>query len=291
MKILSIKFKKMPVAITVILLATWFGQSIAFGQKSNKTSKYLEALPVDLKLKETSPQKYLMTAVYYNKDIYGNFFNKTLVSGEYTRGLVGGYVKWNDVKISESNNLTGMFPEGQKQDYMEDFQYKPSEDMVKESAFEKFPVNNIYSFHTKNLVWDVLGIEVFAWVYFDSLKLNQVYAPSELSGSVPLAGAGYFNNRNIELTWTGISKMNGELCAIIQCSAMDNTLEINSGDNAISFSAKGRSHYWGNVWVSLEDKQIEHAVLYEDVIMDMQFSESNNQIINATRELKLEKLN
>ncbi len=280
--------KKVQITIMLAFLTVISCLNFSYGQRSDKVDQYLEALPSDLELKEPVPQKYLMTAVYCNKDIYGNFFDKTLVSGEYTRGLNDGYAIWNNVRIAQSNLPDGKFHEGQNQDYMENFQYVPSENMVDESAFRDFPP---MSFHAKNLVWDMLGIEIFAWFYFDSLKLNRVYAPSDLSGSVPLAGEGFFNNKNIELTWIGISKMNGELCAIIQYSAMDNTLEMNSGDNAMSFSAKGRSHYWGNVWVSLEDKQIEYTVLYEDVVMDMQFSESNNQIINTTRELKVEKLN
>jgi hypothetical protein len=53
----------------------------------------------------------------------------------------------------------------------------------------------------------------------------------------------------------------------------------------------GRSHYWGTIWVSLEDKQIEHAVLYEDVVMEMNLpGQTNKQIIDATREISFVKV-
>ena len=31
----------------------------------------------------------------------------------------------------------------------------------------------------------------------------------------------------------------------------------------------GRSHYWGEIWVSLATKQIEYATLQEDVLGEM----------------------
>ena len=31
----------------------------------------------------------------------------------------------------------------------------------------------------------------------------------------------------------------------------------------------GRSHYWGEVYVSLADKEIEYATLFEDVVTDV----------------------
>jgi hypothetical protein len=129
----------------------------------------------------------------------------------------------------------------------------------------------------------MMGTEAFAWSYLDSLKLNQSYSPA-MNGKVELAGNGYFQNNHIKLTWTGISEMNNELCALIQFLALDNPLDVKMGN----ITAKGRSHYWGNIWVSLEDKQIEHAVLYEDVILDMNISPTQKQLIDATREIKFE---
>lgn len=263
----------------------------AFSQDNSKADQYLTALPPALELTEKIPQEYLMTVVYYNKDIYGNFLNKTQVTGEYTRGFSDGTVKWNNVRIAESDQLDGTFPEGMKQEYMEDFRYKPNADMVGESAFTGFPANNPYDFHAKNLVWDMMGTEAFAWGYYDSLKLNHYYAPENINGKVDLAGSGYFENKNIKLLLSGITKMNGELCAVIQFLAMDNPLEIDTEISGMKILIKGRSHYWGNILISLEDKQIEQAILYEDVVMKMNIPGMENEITNTTRELKVDKLN
>jgi len=39
---------------------------------------------------------------------------------------------------------------------------------------------------------------------------------------------------------------------------------------------KGRSHVWGDVYVSLKDKQIEYAELYEDILMDIKMKGQDN---------------
>ncbi|HPD86746.1 MAG TPA: hypothetical protein PLS06_05475, partial [Proteiniphilum sp.] len=36
-----------------------------------------------------------------------------------------------------------------------------------------------------------------------------------------------------------------------------------------NLSMRGRSHYWGEVYVSLTDKHVEYATLTEDVIIDL----------------------
>jgi hypothetical protein len=248
-------------------------------------AKYLNVLPKELKLKEQSPQKYRITADYFNGDIFGNFINKTRVTGDYTRGFNDGTVKWNKVKIANGDTRQGSFETPVSQDYMENFTYVPSEKMLEASSFSSFPAN---SFHTKNLIWDMLAIERFAWGYFDSLELNQTFKPANSQEELSLAGEGTFKNRDIQLKWMGISQMNGELCALIEYRTFDNPLVIDTEQIKI----KGRSHYWGTIMVSLKDKQIEHAILYEDVVMDMKTkSQTNSQLINSTREILFEKLN
>ena len=56
-------------------------------------------------------------------------------------------------------------------------------------------------------------------------------------------------------------------------------------------SMKGRSHYWGTIWVSVEDKQVEHAVLFEDVVMEILLpGQTTKQVMDATREITYERL-
>jgi hypothetical protein len=203
----------------------------------------------------------------------GNFTNKERVSGRYTRALPDGQARWNNVRIAKAKGFDDAFAEGELQKYMEGFEFFPG-----------FPETEI---KTKNLVWDMHMIEEFAWNYFDKLELNRPYSTQSRPEDVPLAGAGTFQNRKIELTWMGISRMNQEICALIRYEAFFNKLKAVVGN----ISVQGRSHYWGDIWVSLKDKQIEFATLREDVLTEVTLpGQQNKLLVNPFRIITFEKL-
>ena len=279
----SILIQKVKVMRTIILIIAVLISTATFAKK-NQGIKVPETLPNKLELKDEH-QKFKVTTTHFNGDIFGNFFNKQQVYGEYTRGLDGGKVKWNNVsmRFSTSMDRNEEFPKGISIPYMEDFTYTPKENMVLEEKFETFTEHSAF---TKNLIWDMLAIEIFAWNYWDELKLNKAYSTPDLNGKVDLAGQGFFENKDIQITYTGVSEQNGERCAVIDYRTMNNPLEVAYE----GIDMKGRSHYWGTIWVSLEDKQIEHAVLYEDVIMEMLLpGQTQETIMNATREISFVK--
>lgn len=272
-------------SLVVILVLT--SGLMAFSQKKTDSTvaEYLASgiLPQSLELKD-EPQKYVVTTDHFNTDIFGNFFNKMRVKGEYTRGEEKGKAKWNNVSIAMAMTRDAEFPSGTPVVYMEDFSYNLSGDMLKPEAFATFGENSAF---TKNLIWDMMAIEGFGWSSFEKLKLNEPFADERFNGKMDLAGQGSFENKDVQILWTGISQRNGEQCAVIEYRTFNNPLEY-SGDG---MSMKGRSHYWGTVWVSLTDKQIEHAVLYEDVVMEMNLpGQTSKQIMNAVREISFVKV-
>ena len=270
--------------MTILVLTTGF---MAFSQKKTNVNvtELLKAgtLPQNLELKDEL-QKYVVTTDHFNTDIFGNFFNKIRIKGDYTRGLPNEQVKWNNVSVAMSMSRNDEFSAGSPVAYMENFSYKVSEDMLKPEKFSTFSENSAY---TKNLVWDMMGIEGLAWVNFNDLELNKPFKATFFNGKMDLAGMGSFENKDMVITWTGITERNGEYCAVIEFRTMNNPLEY-AGDG---MSMKGRSHYWGTIWVSVEDKQVEHAVLFEDVVMEIQLpGQTNKQIMDATREISFVKV-
>lgn len=240
-------------------------------------------LPQNLEL-GSGPQKYVVTTDHFNGDIFGNFFNKMRVRGHYTRDFEPGKAKWNNVTISTAMQRDVDFPSGNPVAYMENFSYNLTDNMLKPEAFASFGENSAFS---KNLIWDMMAIEGFAWQSFEELELNKPHSANFFNGELDLAGQGSFENKDVQITWTGISERNGETCAVIEYRTLNNPLNY-SGDG---LAMKGRSHYWGTIWVSLEDKQIEHAVLYEDVMMEMKLpGQTNTQILNAVREISFVKV-
>ncbi len=185
--------------------------------------------------REKGPQPYVFTCDYLNFDLAGNMTGRERVSGDYTRGLEGGKVRWNNVRIAQTTNSEAPFPEGAPQNYMEGFSYDPSTpDQFKGPFFTGFPEN---SMQVKTLVWDVGMFEQFARKHFDDLKLNE---PFELRPSDISLPGGKFSNRRPLLTWVGVSKMNGRICAVIEYEAFFNKLGLQVGAQNLN----GRSDYW-----------------------------------------------
>jgi hypothetical protein len=169
---------------------------------------------------------------------------------------------------------------------MEGFEYEfaDARDMLKPEFFRGFPAADL---KPKNLVWDTHMIEDFAWRRFDRLELNRPVALQSSPEDVPLAGSGTFQNRRVELTWTGISKRADRLCALIRYEAFGNRFDVSAG----GVGARGRSHYWGEIWVSLRDKQVEYATLLEDVMSEVAVpGQPAKQLVNVFRKGTLEPL-
>ena len=267
--------------ITLLLIAP----SASNGQTDKAvTKRYLTELPnVPV---STSLQKYRMTAVYTNRDLYGIFMNKTKITGDYTRGLENGFVTWNDIYISGSNNFSEPFADGRKQDYMENIKYIPSPKMLEAQAFKNFPSNTEAVF-AKNLIWDMMAIEGFAWDYADSLKLNRIYRIPDIKGEFNMADIGTYFHTEIQVCWTGISEINGELCALIEFRAIDNKVELSMD----AIKTKGTEQYWGTIWVSLKSRLIESAVMYGGSMQEIEVKGLDNKfLIKTIRELWVDKI-
>jgi hypothetical protein len=247
------------------------------------SGRYLTELP---KVHKKIEQKYRMTAIYTNRDLYGKFTGKMKIAGDYTIGLQGDSVKWENVFISSSNNFSSPFPVGVKQEYMENMKYVPSSRMLEKDSFKNFPPKT-ESVFAKNLVWDMMMIEEFAWKYTDSLKLNKYYIIHPKSESFEMGGVGNYSQNNVQIRWTGISEMNNILCAVIDYRAIDNLLEINMDQ----IKGKGTEQYWGTTWVSLKTGLIEFADTYSGTIQEIQVKGFDNKFLAKTiREIRVDKI-
>ena len=234
-----------------------------------------EKLPEKLKLDNSEIRSYQMTTDYLNYDFYGNFRDRIRISGIATYESENDSVMWKNVIKSYSKNQNGDFPQGARINYLENFKYIPGEHILTETFFNQIPEADVF---VKNLFWDLMGFDVFAYTFWDSLHLNTEFSSHSINSIVDIAGDGTFENKDIRLTWIGYSKINSELCAIIKFSAMNNPLKI----ELENMSMRGRSHYWGEVYVSLEDKQIEYATLNEDVLTDVKLKGLDQNMMGYT---------
>ena len=264
----------------IVLWATCglLSQSLLAQSSSAKTW----SLPQGTTVKDLGPRTYRFTVDYTTANTKGETLRRQRLTGEYARGLAGGEVVWKNVIEADADGSTGPFGGAQKRDFMEGFRYHNDlSSTLKPEFFKAFPPTAVFE---RNLVWDTGMIEHFGQDFFEHLKLNQPYH-SISDDAVNMPDVGTFHNRDVVLEWIGRSQRNGQDCALINYQAFFNPLEIANG----GMTLKGRSDYWGQIWVSVATKQIEYGTLNESVVGEMKLpGQDMTQTINVFRSGTLE---
>lgn len=219
------------------------------------------SLPKTAEVRDTGPRTYRFTVQYTSMNTVGDVIHRQRIVGDYTRGLPHGDATWSHVTLATATGSTGDLPEGTPRAFMEGLTYRvagpdPSNTLAPD-FFRNFPADAVLE---RNLVWDTVMIESFGQAQFPHLVLNEPFHVSRAQ-NVDMPGVGTFRNQDVELTWVGQSRRNGRDCAVIDYTALMNPFEITNG----GLKMQARSHYWGQIWVSLADRQIEYATLYEVV--------------------------
>jgi hypothetical protein len=257
--------------MTALLLSA---TSMLHGQS---LTAHLWNLPQRTIVKDDGPRTYRFMVDYNTANTQGVMTMRQRITGDYTRGLAGGEVMWKNVTQADATGATAPFSAPQKRHFMDGFSYRndPGSTM-KPDFFKSFPPTAVME---RNLVWDTTMIEMFGQNFFDHLRLNEPYH-SGSNGDITMPGVGTFHNRDVVLEWIGRSQRNGQECALITYQAFFNPLEIaNDG-----MTLKGRSDYWGEIWVSLATKQIEYGTLHEIVVADLKLAgQDTTQAVNVFR--------
>ncbi|MCJ7820558.1 MAG: hypothetical protein MUP53_05090, partial [Bacteroidales bacterium] len=98
---------------------------------------------------------------------------------------------------------------------------------------------------------------------------------------------GTYFHTEIQICWTGISAINGELCALIDFRAIDNKIELSMA----GLKTKGTEQYWGTIWVSLKTRSIESAVMYGGSIQEIEVTGMTDKfLVKTIRELWVDKI-
>lgn len=226
--------------------------------------KYFKINPSDIKSQNTEIQEYDVTLKWQNLDaISGSNINCNAVKATYIVGLENGFVAWKNVSLAQIDDFKQTKYKGTDLPAFNEFSYKAvdtaflSEDFYKKITVEQRDL-------AKWLVSDALQMQGLAWYVFDSLEFNKEFYPKLLeSHDVKFEDWVIFSNRYQKLVWSGITEHNDEICAIVKFESSYNPVKI---DNE-QMQVKGRSLYWGEIWVSLEDKQVEYSYMIEDLVM------------------------
>lgn len=273
----------MPRSVFTFVLA--LAPVLAFGaQAPPRAQPPVWTLPAKPPLKQPAPRTWRVTSEYQVMDLHGAVLSRQRVSALYTRE--GDRARWNQAELAFASGGSSAYSQGQPRAFMEGFTYPQAEapNMTKAAFLKGFPPEASLE---RNLIWDTHMFEFFGQNWLGQLQLNEVFAvpPGEAS-TVDLAGTGTFRNRRIELIWTGQSLRRGRLCAVVDYRAFHNTLDL-----AVPAKLKGRSHYWGQIWVSQDTGQLEYATLFEDVLGEISLpGQAIPTMMNVFRTATLEPL-
>jgi hypothetical protein len=258
-----------------------------FAQK-NSIDKYLLLKPSEIKAGKSGNQEYAVSLKWQTLDaINGHKINCNAVKATYIAGLKNDSVSWKDVSLAQINDFQQNDYNGTNLPSFNGFTYKVSEtNFLKDEFYKTIPPEQIDL--AKWLVSDAIQMQGLAWYVFDSLEFNKPFIPKFLSNyDIKFQDWVTFTSRYQKLVWSGIAKYNNEVCAIVKFESLYNPLKVENEQMTV----KGRSLYYGEMWISLMDKQVEYASMVEDVIMKLKgVSFPEEQLFDLQREIIFSKV-
>ena len=235
------------------------------------------SLPTKPSVRQLAQRTWRITTLYKTMDLQGGVLGRQRVSALYTRD--GERVRWNAAEMAVAGPGEAAFGAPQPRAFMEGFTYAHGDisNQLKAAFFEGFPREAALE---RNLIWDTHMFEFFGQDWLDRLRLNEAFQiPVGAGSTLDLAGTGTLRQPRIDLTWTGLSKRGGQICAVLDYQVFQCELDLQ-----IPVKLKGRSRYWGQIWISQETGQVEYGTLFEDVLGEMRLpGQANPLMINVFR--------
>lgn len=275
---------------TTIILILAFSLFINCSIAQNKhIDKYFKINPSDIKLQNSEIQEYDVTLKWQNIDpIKGDKISINAIKAKYSCGLDSGLVGWSDVFLYNINNFKQILENGNRLDAFDNFVYKPN---FFSFASEKYytDIDPQYKEIAAWFILDAIQMDGITNIFFDSLLFNKPFYPAILDTFLLKVENGItFKSQSTKFIWSGITKLNGEICAIIKFESPFNPVSM----DVPGYSFQGRSLFWGEIWISLSDKQFEYAEMIEDIIINLKTSSfPEGKLINMQREIVFEKVN
>ncbi|WP_340114207.1 hypothetical protein [Maribellus mangrovi] len=264
-----------------------FAESL-FAQDKH-VDKYFKINPCEIKQEDSKIQEYDVNLKWKNIDpISGSKITCSAIKAKYSCGLDSGLVKWSDVFLFNINNFKQKLENGNRLEAFDDFEYKPN--------FFSFASEKYYTDIPPNLkeiaswfILDAIQMHGINEIFFDSLTFCTPFYPETLDTfSLKVENGITFKSQYAKFVWSGITKMNGEICAIINYESFFNPVSM----DVPGYAFQGRSLYWGEIWISLVDKQFEYAKMVEDIIIKLKSPQfTDGKLINMQREIVFEKEN
>lgn len=209
----------------------------------------------------TEPPVYRYACDYSIHDAAGGFQSRIRIRAVQSRGRPDGMIRWSEASLAFGATREGEFAPAMRQKYVDGFSYPastPIAGLLEPGFYKGFPDTPL-AFMMKNSILDAHVIDVLA-AELDRLKPNE---PTPFSGAgtegIPLFGQGKQSLRRLDLTWVGNSRRGGRECAVV--AYRSDIGAVSAAGTGMDFT--GSTVFWGEIWVALEAREVEHATLYE----------------------------
>ncbi len=249
---------------------------------------YLNIDPSTILSKNMEKQLYNVSLKWQNLDaLNGDSFNCNVVYAVHSVDGSRNEASWDDVRMAQISDFNDKPQNTVNLSALDGFSYGINNlDFLGESFYNELPSDLIDL--ARWLVSDAIQMQGMVWYFIDSLEFNRELSPVMLEDyDIVFENWVKFTSRYQKLKWSAITKHNEEICAVINFQSAYNPVQAKTDD--ISF--KGRSLYYGEIWVSLQDKQVEDALMLEDVVMNLEGSMfPQKQLIDLQREIVFDRI-
>jgi hypothetical protein len=249
--------------------------------------KYFQAQIQDIEADNKSLQQYDVSLKWQNLDaLNGNSFNCNVVMANFILDPENNTSSWHEVKLAPISDFREEPENTVSLPALDGFEYESfTADFLQEDFFDV--ITPELRDLAKWLVSDAMQMQGLAVYVMDSLTFGQEFIPVLLEDyDIDFQNWVSFSSRYQKLTWSAITRHNEEVCAVIKFESEYNPVKA----DAPGMSFKGRSLYYGEMWVSLEDRQVEYAIMFEDVIMKLKSDAfPEGQLIDLQREIVFDK--
>jgi len=195
--------------------------------------------------------------------------------------------EWWNVKVGTTESI---HKDPSKLTEKTDFRFKyktRTDDFLKEDFYADLPKEDVDL--ARMLIGDGVQMQEIVWYIADSLEYKKDFFPGIMNNfDISFQDSYTFSSKYQKYVWSGYTTHNNKPCAIVKFESFFNPF-INEKDGFV-FS-KGRSTYYGELWISLEDKQVEYSIMVEDVIMkDRGPNSEEYRLMDLQREIVFNKV-
>lgn len=249
---------------------------------------YLNINPSDISGENREKQAYDVSLKWQNLDaLNGNSFNCNVVYAVHSVDGSRNEASWDKVRMAQISDFNDEPQHTVNLSALDGFTYGiNSMDFLRESFYNELPAD--LRDLARWLVSDAIQMQGMVWYLIDSLEFNKELSPDMLKDyDIEFENWVKFTSRYQKLKWSSITKHNEEVCAVINFRSAYNPVQAKTDD----MSFKGRSLYYGEIWVSLRDKQVEYAMMFEDLVMELESSMfPEKQLIDLQREIVFDRI-